>query len=144
MKEFDIFKEISHRQNKKITKQRSIIVKKIFSLHKHFTADELFKMLKRENSEISRATIYRTLKVLVDMGFVEEREFGQGKKYYEHVLGHESHSHFICLVCGKIIEFKSKVIEDEIKKIAAEKNFKVEKISTIVYGICEECQKKGG
>ena len=144
MKEFDIFKEISKRQSKKITKQRSIIVKKIFSLHKHFTADELFKMLKRENTEISRATIYRTLKVLVDMGLVEEREFGQGKKYYEHILGHESHSHFVCVLCGKIVEFKSKVVEDEIENIARGHNFKVEKISTIVYGICDECQRKGG
>ncbi len=144
MKEYEIFKEISHRQNKKITKQRSIIVKKIFSLHKHFSADELFKMLKKEYSGISRATVYRTLKVLVEMGFVEEREFGRGKKYYEHIIGHDTHSHFVCVRCGKIIEFKSKNIEQEIYKIADEIGFEVDKISTIVYGLCKQCRNQGG
>ncbi len=144
MDEYSIFKEISRRHNKKITKQRSIIVKKIFSLHKHFTADELYKMLKKEYSGISRATVYRTLKVLVEMGFVEEREFGRGKKYYEHIIGHDSHSHFVCLRCGRIYEFKNDRIETEIEKIAGEMDFQIEKVSTIVYGICRECRLKGG
>ncbi len=140
MDEYSVFKEISRRYNKKITRQRSIIVRKVFSLHKHFTADELYKMLRSEYSGISRATVYRTLRVLVDMGFVEEREFGRGKKYYEHIIGHDSHSHFVCLKCGRIFEFPDERIEKEIEIIAGSMGFKIEKASTIVYGICKECQ----
>ncbi len=125
----------------KFTRQRKIIAQKIFSMKKHFTADELYNSLKKKY-RISRATIYRTLDVLSSLGLVEVHNFGQGKRYYESISGKKSHCHFICTSCMKIIEFPSDEIEKIITNMASQHNFKINRYSINVYGLCEECARK--
>ncbi len=125
----------------KFTRQRKIIAQKIFSMRKHFTAEELYTMLRKKH-HVSRATIYRTLDVLASMGFVEVHDFGQGRRYYESITGKESHCHFICTGCMKIIEFPSDEVEAIINRMAKEHGFTVTRYSINVYGLCEDCARK--
>lgn len=136
-----VFRDILKEKGLKFTKQREALAKKIFSTRSHFSAQDIYESLK-DRVQISRATVYRTLNLLVENHIIEEHDFGRGKKFYEFILGLESHNHLICLRCGKIEEFKSNLIEKVVDEIARERNFKVSRYSFNVYGYCSECQKE--
>ncbi|MGE3881406.1 MAG: Fur family transcriptional regulator [Planctomycetota bacterium] len=107
------------------TAQRRRIAEAIFATHEHFDAEELLAMCRELDSTISRATIYRTLAVLEAAGFVESLEVGEGKKRFEHVLGHEHHDHMICRDCGKIVEFVDPELEELKARVAARAGFRL-------------------
>ena len=91
----------------KFTSQRDRIFELAFNTHQHFTADTLHEWLKgQEGAPVSRATVYRTLHLLVEGGFIASLDAGRGELVYEHVLGHAHHDHLVCLDCGKIEEFR--------------------------------------
>ena len=73
------------------TNQRALIVQEALATHVHFTADELLDLCREKDPKVSRATVYRTLTVLEDAGFVEGLDTGDGGRRFEHVLGHDHH-----------------------------------------------------
>jgi len=135
------FKEALEARNYKFTRPRRIIAEKVLSMRKHFTAEGLYNSLRKSKS-ISRATVYRTLALLAQLGFVEVHDFGKGRRFYEYVGGKKSHSHFICIKCGKIIEFPSDKIESIIQEAAAANSFMIKRFSINVYGLCGKCAQK--
>jgi len=141
-KELEEVKKILKEKGFKYTSAREKILKKILSLHSHFTAEELFYMLKKRY-KVSRATVYRTLNILVDLGVVREYDFGKGKKLFEHIIGHKHHYHLICLACGKIEEFKlDEEHERRLRTIANKLEFDVDSIVLSIYGFCKDCRNK--
>ena len=84
------------------TKQRDVIIEAAFGTKEHFNADDLHEMARRIDRTISRATVYRTLGLLQEGGFVESLDIGRGELVYEHILGHRHHDHMVCLSCGRI------------------------------------------
>jgi Fur family ferric uptake transcriptional regulator len=125
------------------TSQRKTIVQTAFSTHLHFTVDELLDMVRKKEKQVSRATIYRTISLLEQGGFVEGLEVGDGPRRFEHVLGHEHHDHMVCLGCGKIIEFRDEQIERRQDLAAARHGFVIEKHSLRLYGKCSGCRASG-
>src|SRR5688572_15863403 len=71
----------------------------------HFTAEDILERMRVEGEKVSRASVYRTLALLVEGGFVETREFLRGQLMYEPVVGRHHHDHLICTGCSKIVEF---------------------------------------
>ncbi|MEQ8762568.1 MAG: Fur family transcriptional regulator [Planctomycetota bacterium] len=126
----------------KVTPQRESIVETIFATHAHFSADDLFDMMREDGSQVSKATIYRTLSLLTEGGFLETLRIGEDQKYYEHVLGHEHHDHLICLGCQKIVEFYDQKIEDRQELIIEKHGFVAVRHTHRIYGYCPECQKQ--
>ncbi len=141
-REVEIFKELLWQKRLRFTEQRKRVAELVFSLHTHFTAEDLYERLKR-GRRISRATIYRTLGLLVEGGLVAERDFGDGLRQYEHVFGHETHNHFICTVCGEIEEFGDDDIRKIVERAARRRNFSVRKHSLNVFGVCRRCSSSG-
>ncbi len=135
------FKKILKEKGLKYTKQREAIAKRIFSTRSHFSAQELYESLK-DKENISRATVYRTLNLMVEYHIIEEHDFGRGKKFYEYTMGQESHNHLICLNCGKIEEFRSTKIEDLVDEVSQRLNFKVNRYSFNIYGYCDACRQR--
>jgi len=141
-KEKEIFKKYLVERGLKLTSEREQILKEIFSRHDHFDAEALFQVFHDKGENISRATIYRTLPLLVESGLVQEAMRCGEKICYEHIYGHRSHGHMICMGCGKIIEFENVKLE-EIKRKACEKyGFKPTEFRFGVKGYCKDCQKK--
>ena len=124
----------------KLTTQRKKIIEAIFSSHEHFTADDLHDLLRERGEAISKATIYRTLSLLVESGLVESRDFGRGQLYYEHVLGHPHHDHLICVQCGKVVEFQNPEMEGMRQKIAKARGFTIQSHSLRIFGVCKPCR----
>src|SRR5438105_15107743 len=95
-KEVDRFATFLQEQGLKLTTERASLVREIFSTHYHFEADELLFKMKDKKVKISRATVYRTLELLVKAGMVRRVHLGEDHYHYEHVSGH---SHLDQLVC---------------------------------------------
>ena len=124
------------------TNQRALIVRAALETHDHFTAEELLDLCRREDPKVSRATVYRTLSVLEEAGFVEGLDTGDGGRRFEHVLGHEHHDHMVCLDCGKILEFRDDELERRQELAAKRAGFVIRRHSLRLYGTCKECQRR--
>ena len=115
--EIEIHKELTEFSNYlkkcglKITHQRLLVAEKIFRAKSHFTVDTLAESLRERRGEISRATIYRIVSLMVESGQLTEHNFGHSVKYYEHIPGHKHHDHIVCSDCGRIDEFVDNKIE---------------------------------
>src|SRR5213082_990990 len=104
-REINRFQHFLAGQGLKLTTERTSLVREIFSTHYHFEADELLLKMKQKSVKISRATIYRTLELLVKSGMVRRVHLGEDHYHYEHVTGNSHHDHLICTNCGSVIEF---------------------------------------
>lgn len=123
------------------TNQRSLIVRTALATHDHFTAEQLLERCRRVDPKVSRATVYRTLTVLEEAGFVEGLDTGDGGRRFEHVLGHEHHDHMVCLHCGAIVEFRDDELERRQAAAAKRHGFQIERHSLRIYGRCRDCQR---
>ncbi len=124
------------------TEARRKILDTVFGEDGHFTAEELLDRLRAHGEHVSRASVYRTLGLLVDGRFVETREFRRGQMMYEAVLGRHHHDHLICTVCGKIVEFENEEIEALQDAVAKQHRFTLEHHSLRLYGRCGRCAAK--
>ena len=96
----------------KLTEQRKIIAKVMYSSKDHPDVDELYKRVSNIDPKISIATVYRTIKLFAEVGIVTKHGFKGGKARYEE-LSESHHDHLIDIKTGEIIEF----VDDEIEKI---------------------------
>jgi Fur family ferric uptake transcriptional regulator len=127
----------------KLTAQRRRILDRSFATHEHFSADDMYAWLKAEpGPHVSRATVYRTLALLQEGGFVEGLDAGRGELVYEHVLGHAHHDHLLCLGCGRIAEFHDERIEALQEEAAAKKGFVLVSHDLRLRGYCRSCAAK--
>lgn len=121
------------------TQQRELIVDAFLRCHDHISIDELLARVRKRNKRVGYATVYRTLKLLVDSGLAHQRQFGDGQARFE-VAG-EHHDHLICSKCGLILEFEDDEIERLQDKIAQRLGgFKVVRHRHELYGLCPKAQ----
>jgi Fur family ferric uptake transcriptional regulator len=123
------------------TSQRSLIVRTALSTHEHYTAEQLLELCRKVDPKVSRATVYRTLAVLEEAGFVEGLDTGDGGRRFEHVLNHEHHDHMVCVHCGAIHEFRDEELERRQEAAAKRAGFQIERHSLRIYGRCRDCQR---
>lgn len=136
------FKEYLAENGLKFTPERKTVLRTVFSSHTHFDIETLYERLHNKGENISRATIYRTLPLLVESGLVRETLRCQDKVSYEHIFGHEHHDHMICIKCGKVIEFKDNRIKKLRNSISSKNNFQPEEHRFGIRGYCEKCRRK--
>ncbi|CCH50165.1 Fur family transcriptional regulator [Pseudodesulfovibrio piezophilus] len=134
-----VFIEFLKENNLSMTPQRKIIVETFLETEGHFSAERLCGLVKGKASEIGQATIYRTLKLLVDSGLAESIEVGDGSALYEHSYGHDHHDHLICVHCNRKIEIYDDAIEKRQEEVASELGFKLTRHRMYLFGICPEC-----
>ena len=126
----------------KCTPARLSIFKEVYSSSEHFDADEIYFRLRSEKKRVSRATVYRTLDLLVENGFVSKVNVGQSQVHFENTLAQKHHEHLVCTQSGKIIEFNNKLLEEEQNRICKEYGFLPTKHNLIVFGLCDKCQRR--
>ncbi len=94
------------------TVQRDAIIRAAFSTKEHFTAEGLLEMARKIEPSVSRATVYRTLPLLVETGTLREMDFGTDYKFYDpNFNDRPTHAHLICQDCNKIFEFEDAHID---------------------------------
>ncbi|MDI1471978.1 Ferric uptake regulation protein FUR [Thermodesulfovibrio sp. N1] len=132
----------------KWTQTRGAIIDILASKGGHLSAEEIFFEVKKILPGIGLATVYRTLEILCELGFVREFDFKDGRSRYEFIAGKEKveHYHLVCKVCGKIIDYEidTENTEDplfDFKKSLIDKfNFSIERSDIKFFGICERCK----
>jgi Fur family ferric uptake transcriptional regulator len=125
----------------KLTNQRLKIVEAIFNTREHFTADDLYDLLRGKGENVSKATVYRTLSILEQGGIVSAQDFGQGPLYYEPALGAKDHYHLICTETGKGVEVRNAEIEKILSKVAKARGFQIQSVSVRVFGVGKGARK---
>lgn len=142
--EADTFQRFLRTQGLKLTSQRGAILERVLTIRKHFSAEELFESLRAETQGISKATVYRTLALLVQAGLLDEHDFERGHKLYERAGNHAHHDHLICVSCSKIVEFHNDEIEALQEQVAREHGFETVSHTHQIFGVCPRCKREGG
>ena len=104
------------------------------------SADDLVSAVQRDDQQISRATVYRTLQWMVDAGFARKVDAGEGRVRFEHSYRHPRHFHLMCQQCSRTFEFFSTDIEASIDEVALARGFAARQSVLQVYGTCEGCR----
>ncbi|MBR5748490.1 MAG: transcriptional repressor [Prevotella sp.] len=127
--------------NHRKTPERYTILKAIYKTDGHFTLDELSERLVTDyNFRVSRATLYNTLNLFLQLRLVVRHRF-QNSTVYEACYDNMSHSHQICTECGKVTELKTPLISKAIEDTHL-KRFRKEGYTLYIYGVCSTCQAK--
>lgn len=127
-----------------VTHQREAVAEVVFASEEHLSVDDIEGRLRERGERIGKATIYRTLDLLVRSRLVEEHDFGEGFKRYEHRLSsHPVHEHLICLECGTVTEFESNELYRVENRVRAEHGFQPVRRRLEIYGLCRACRDAG-
>ena len=122
------------------TSQRQIVWDEICKTDDHRDAEEIYFKIKQGGHKVSRATVYRTIDVLVKNNLVRKLELGDGRNRYENKLDSSHHDHIVCIQCGRIDEFMDENIEKLQDEIAKKYHFKIVRHIHQLFGICKDCR----
>ncbi len=126
--------------NLKVTKERLMLLDELFNSSGHLDADSLLFQLRNQGKHVSRATIYRTLDLLVQCGLARRSRLGREHYVYEKVTPGKRHDHMVCTGCGKIIEFYDADLDERQRQVCLEHTFRPTFYSLQIQGLCNECQ----
>jgi Fur family ferric uptake transcriptional regulator len=112
---------------------------------RHMTAEDVFKVLLNEGSDIGLATVYRVLMQFEQAGILSRNHFESGKSVFELNEG-QHHDHLVCLDCGHVEEFFDAQIEARQRAVAIERGFSLQEHSLALYAHCtrQNCHHKPG
>jgi Fur family ferric uptake transcriptional regulator len=140
----DGFREFLKERGLKLTQQRLTILQRALDIDKHFSAEELYEELRGENRRISKATVYRTLALLVEAQFLDTHDFERGHTVYERAAhGKAHHDHLLCVACDSVYEFHNDEIERLQEEVAQRFDFSMVSHTHQIYGICGRCRRQG-
>jgi Fur family ferric uptake transcriptional regulator len=128
-------------KNLKKTSQRALIWKALLDSKGHPSVEEIRDELLKDGHRIGLATIYRTVKLLLESGFVRQSKL-HGMTRYEPVVNQPNHLHFICNVCGTTVEFPSRKIEHLIRRATRANDFEERYSRYAIFGICKDCLRE--
>lgn len=113
------------------------------SQQRHMTAEDVYKALLIDGSDIGLATVYRVLLQFEQAGLLSRNHFESGKSVFELNEG-KHHDHMVCVVCGRVEEFYDAEIERRQQEIALERGYELQDHSLALYVLCDRCGAKPG
>ncbi len=131
-----------HKDGRRLTPQRRLILDLFEHIGggTHLSAEDVHRLLVDSKARVSLATIYRTLRLLVDMGFLQELELSDGGRRFELAGGdHSDHHHLICVRCGRTEEFESASVLEAGEEAAKRFGFELIESSLNVRAVCPDC-----
>lgn len=134
-----VFREFLGSKRLKLTRERIAVLNEIFSFPGHFEPELLYQRIKDAGIKASRASVYRTLNLLVESGLVEKVTRTEKGTVYEQAYGRNHHDHMICSRCGKFIEFFSQDLEQLQDAICSRNGFHGKSHTLEIRGLCESC-----
>ena len=125
----------------RITPQREIVIEVIAHSGRHMSADEVLEEAHKRAKSLNRATIYRTLEMLVDEGLASRADLGGGRVVYA-TGEHGPHLHLVCRHCGRVLEVDEAPVEPLLEKLRTSYGFDCRPKHFAIHGVCRECQEE--
>jgi Fur family ferric uptake transcriptional regulator len=133
--------ETMHQRGWRVTGPRRAIVEYVLAQDGPFSAEEIFRALRRRQPAIGRATVFRTLDLLAELGVVERIHHPSGVHRY--VVGGDGHRHHVvCIRCGAVAEFAGCNLETVLAQVADQTRFRILGHWLEVSGLCQLCQRE--
>jgi Fur family ferric uptake transcriptional regulator len=119
---------------------RTAVVEALAAHQCAVTALDLDEELARRRPRVARASVYRALEQLEQLGLVQRIEVARGVAGYERVdpTGHHHH-HAICRDCGRMVPFEDRSLERAIGKLCESMDFDVTEHDVVLRGRCQRC-----
>jgi len=139
-----VFREYLRGHGLKYTAERRLLLETVMRNNDHFEAEQLLLDVRQASRRVGKATVYRTLKLLVDCGIVREVHFSNKQVHYEHTFGQDPHDHMVCTRCGRIIEFDASDVLRLRTALAKAHAFLALSHRFQVRGLCDACTRATG
>lgn len=124
-KKIQILKVVLQKEGLRFTRQRLAVWTEIGISREHRDADDIYISIRSKGVKVSRATVYRTIDILVKNKLVRKLDIGDGRSRFESKIDEEHHDHMICLETGNIIEFYNSRLEQLQEKIALDNGYEL-------------------
>lgn len=124
------------------TRPRRIIADRLVELAQSggdFSMDDLWQGLRLQEPRLGRATVYRSVEMLVNAGLLDRVEFSDGSHRYR-VCGDEHHHHLTCISCHRVVDVDVCIPADEFAEIGKKTGFSIEGHSITLFGHCSTCR----
>jgi Fur family transcriptional regulator, ferric uptake regulator len=127
----------------RMTAQRRLLISIIQDSPRHLDAASLLELARKQDAEIDRATVYRTIALLKDRGLIDELDLMhiEGEKHYYEAKTNRDHCHMACFRCGAIMEYTSSAFERLKQEMAQQSGFQIRVVRLEVGGMCKQCQQ---
>ena len=136
--------EFIRRKGLRRTTQRDAVITSAFSKDEHFTAEELYERVRKKHPDVSRATVYRTLLLLVEADLLRAIDLGENQTTYDpNFHGKPSHNHLLCIDCGRVVEFEDAHIDLLNDCVTRRLGFKPLRQTLKIEGSCEQLRRTG-
>lgn len=122
------------------SKQRELILNTVLKNRIHPTAENVYRLLKEDNPELSLGTVYRNLNYLSENNMLKKINVPDGSDRFDGTT--TRHQHLICRCCGKVIDVSVDELEKIHNDIMKRKGFSIDVDTLVFEGICNECTNK--
>lgn len=126
--------------NSRKTIQRQLVLSAVRQLQNHPTADEVYQEVQKNCPTISRATVYRNLKLLAEEGEIRLRNISGSPERYDHICS--NHYHLRCEQCGKVMDVEMPYMAFLDEKVRKRDEYLIKSHDLTFVGLCPECAKK--
>lgn len=139
-----LFRACLHERELPFTRQREAVARALFGSGRHLSADDVAGRLRERGENVGKATVYRTLNLLVEMGLATEHDFNEGFKRYEMKVGATHHDHLVCTSCAQVTEFRRGELQELQDAVASAHGFTPYTRQLKIYGLCADCGESTG
>ncbi len=126
----------------RVTRQRRTILNVIETANRHLDASQILRKARRQDADIDRVTVYRTLGLLKRHGLVDELDLMhlQGEKHFYERRTPREHLHMTCLRCGRVTEYESRLFDKLKQQVETDCRFRILVARMEMGGYCASCR----
>ena len=134
------YEQILRSAGHRLTNQRQLILDSVCEGGDHTTLGEIYVRVHERDKSVDRSTLYRTLKLFVDLGIIVSADIGNGELYYEIAKTHHHH-HLVCRQCGRTQEIDDSVMQVMFDQVVKRYGFRTDSDHLVLFGICADCRQ---
>ena len=132
-----------HHQGHRMTPQRQMVLDAVCEIGAHARPEQIYVLVQQMSPAVHRATIYRTLKLLCELGLVVDTVTAEGHLVYE-ISGEQPHHHLVCRYCGLDVPLSDGDYRTFVNELQDKTGFLIETSHITLSGICPACQERTG